>query len=178
MPALTLMLLRHAKSAWPDGVADHDRPLGPRGAKAAPLMGAYMARAGLLPALALVSTARRTQQTWAKLAPFLPADTERRDVAAIYEAPAATLLDVVRGVEGARAPLLLVGHNPGFQDLALLLAGEDGGADRARLAAKFPTGALAVIDVEGTGWAEVAPGSGRLRQFVTPRSLDENGRNR
>ena len=64
-----LLLLRHAKSAWPDGVEDHDRPLSDRGRRDAPRMGAYIAAAGLRPDFALVSSARRTQETWALVAP-------------------------------------------------------------------------------------------------------------
>ena len=75
-----LLLLRHAKSAWPEGVEDHDRPLGDRGRRDAPRMGAYMASAGLQPGFALVSSARRTQETWALVEPALAARCASRTV--------------------------------------------------------------------------------------------------
>ena len=168
LPRYRLLLLRHAKSAWPDGVDDHDRPLGGRGLKAAPLMGRYMAHQGLLPDLALVSTARRTQETWALAGAELPDDIARRDVGEIYEAAADRIAAVVRGVDASVRTLLVVGHNPGLQELAIDLVG-----DQERLAGvseKFPTGALAVIDFT-VAWRDVAAGSGVLERFVVPRSL-------
>ncbi|MDM9624290.1 histidine phosphatase family protein [Rhizobium sp. S152] len=167
LPRYRLLLLRHAKSAWPDGVDDHDRPLAGRGLKAAPLMGRYMAREMLVPDLALVSTARRTQQTWALVGAELP-DTPHRDVGEIYEASVERLAAVLRATDPEVRTLLVVGHNPGFQDLALYLAGYGDGLDQLR--EKFPTGALAVIDF-AVAWRDVTAGSGRLERFVAPRSL-------
>src|SRR5689334_20311557 len=111
-----LMLLRHAKSAWPDGVEDHERPLAERGRVAAPLMGRYMAEHGLLPDFAIVSTARRAQETWALVAPALGRDTAQRDEARIYEARSEAILEVIRETAAGVRTLLVVGHNPGFQD--------------------------------------------------------------
>ncbi|MBB3967161.1 SixA phosphatase family protein [Rhizobium metallidurans] len=168
LPRYRLLLLRHAKSAWPDGVEDHDRPLGGRGLKAAPSMGRYMAREGLVPDLALISTARRTQETWALVGAELPDDIARRDVGEIYEAAADRIAAVVRGVDASVRTLLVVGHNPGLQELAIDLV-----ADGERLAGvreKFPTGALAVIDF-AVAWGAVTEGSGVLERFVVPRSL-------
>ena len=168
LPRYRLLLLRHAKSAWPGGVDDHDRPLGGRGLKAAPVMGRYMAREGLVPDLALISTARRTQETWALVGAELPDDIERRDVVEIYEAAAERIAGVIRGVDADVRTLLVVGHNPGLQELAIDLA-----ADGERLAGvreKFPTGALAAIDF-AVAWGDVTAGSGVLERFVVPRSL-------
>jgi phosphohistidine phosphatase len=170
LPRYRLLLLRHAKSAWPDGIPDHDRPLATRGLKAAPLMGSYMAREALISDLVLVSTARRTQETWALVGAELPASIERRDVGEIYEAPAERLAAVIRATDASVQTLLLVGHNPGFQDLALQLAGVGEADGLARLREKFPTGALAVIDF-AVGWQDVTEGSGRLERLVVPRSL-------
>ncbi|MQW86615.1 SixA phosphatase family protein [Sinorhizobium saheli] len=168
-----LMLLRHAKSAWPEGVADHRRPLADRGRKAAPATGAFMARQGLIPDLALVSTARRAQETWALVAEALPQAVAARDAVGIYEVSASAMMDVVRRVEPTVETLLLVGHNPGLAELALLLAGGGDEEGLARIEEKFPTAALAVIDLAIEQWPEIAPGTGRLVTFVTPRTFDQ-----
>lgn len=164
-----LMLFRHAKSDWPEGVADRDRPLAPRGRKAAPVMASYMARSGLAPAQVLVSPARRTLETWALLAQAWANPAEPIYEEAIYEASADRLLDVIRR-RGTASPLLMVGHNPGFEDLASRLLAKP---ELKRLPAKYPTAALAVIDLPGAGWDVIEPGTGTLERFVTPRGLDQ-----
>jgi len=171
MTSRRLFLLRHAKSAWPDGVADQKRPLAPRGQKAAPVIGAYMAKERLVPDLVLVSTARRTQDTWDLIAPSLPKGIDRRDIAALYEAPPNRLLEVVRDTDAAVRGLMLVGHNPGLQQFGLALVGA-GDADAIhRLGAKFPTAGLAVFDLSLDLWSDLHAGSGTLERFVTPKSL-------
>lgn len=166
-----LLLLRHAKSAWPEGVADHDRPLGDRGRRDAPRMGAHMADAGLLPDLAMVSSARRTQETWALLAPAFGAGCDARTVASIYEAEPAAILSAIRDAPPESATLLVIGHNPGFEDLAALLAPSGDPDSVSRIRMKYPTAALAVIDCDVAAWVDVAPGRGLLKAFVTPRML-------
>ena len=166
-----LMLLRHAKSDWPEGVADHERPLASRGRDAAPVIGRYMAGQGLLPDLAVVSTARRAQETWklasANFAMVPTTRPERR----LYDATADDLLAVIRQVDRAVGAVLLVGHNPGLEDLSLRLVGAGNPAEVARLERKFPTGALAVLDFDIDGWEQVAEGCGRLERFDTPKSM-------
>ena len=169
-----LMLLRHTKSAWPDGVADHDRPLATRGLQAGPVMGNYMARNGLLPDLAIVSTAQRTRQSWQLVQPYLGKPALKFD-ARIYEAPAGAILDVIHETAGDIHTLLLVGHNPGLEDLALLLIGKADDNDLNRLQEKYPTGGLAVIDFDVADWTQVNAGAGRLERFVTPKSVDQAG---
>jgi phosphohistidine phosphatase len=167
---MRLLLLRHGKAAWPDGVDDMDRPLARRGREAARRMGAYLAEEGLVPDLALVSPARRTEETWALVKPALagvPARSEPR----IYEAPAERLMSVVAGVEPAVGTLLLVGHNPGLEELLRLLIPAEERYAQARLRSKFPTAGLAVVDVRSSRWDEIARGAGSLQRFVTPRSL-------
>jgi phosphohistidine phosphatase len=179
-PGRTLVLFRHAKSAWPD-VADHDRPLARRGIRAAPVMGRWLRETDLLPGQVLCSTARRARETWqfaqAGLAAAPPVTFDAR----IYEAAAADLLAVIREVPPATGTLLLIGHNPAIEDLGLLLATPPGGgggpapADAApgdldRMRAKFPTAAIAVLEFHGT-WPGLAPGQARLTAFVTPRDL-------
>lgn len=166
---LRLLLLRHAKAAWPAGILDLDRPLAPRGQNAALLMGNYMRSEFLAPDLVLISPARRTQETWEIVQPVIGEVPSRHD-GRIYEAPVARLLAVLREVEDART-VLMIGHNPGFEDLASLLIGEGDMEGILRLGSKYPTAGLAVIDFEHESWAEVTRKSGRLERFVTPKSL-------
>lgn len=166
----TLILFRHAKSSWNDNVDDHERPLAERGRKAAPLMAKWLASRGLKPTVALVSTARRTQETWSIAAPELGRIT-RRDVGAIYEAPAAQILDVIHAVEPSVESLLIIGHNPGMEDLACLLMNGDGGEAGDRLRKKFPTAAMAVLSLPVDDWTEVEPHIAELTDFVTPKSF-------
>ncbi len=165
-----LMLLRHAKSAHPSGGSDIDRPLAPRGREAAPRIGAYLREEGLFPDLALVSSARRTRETWELVRAAL-GEVEARIEPRIYEAQAERLLAVVREVGPEVRSLLMIGHNPGFSDLAQWLIG---GGDRhafARLSRKYPTAGLAVIDFPVDSWARVDGRGGRLDRFVTPKTL-------
>lgn len=170
-PLRRLLLLRHAKSAWPDGVEDHERPLAKRGQEAAPLMGNYLAQNWLHPDLVLVSSARRTRQTWALVRKALLPAIADRVVDEIYEAPAASLLEVIRTVEPGFETIMLIGHNPGMQDLALELIGDGDEETRAAISEKYPTAALAVIDFTTSRWDGIEPGSGRLERFVAPRML-------
>jgi phosphohistidine phosphatase len=166
-----LILLRHAKSDHPVGLADHDRPLNPRGRAAAPRMGAYIAEAGLRPDHVLVSSARRTLETWDAVR--VPLDGNPGEtVPALYESGANQILDVVRGAPDSAGTLLVVGHNPGLQDFATEVVGSGSKADRRRLATQFPTAALAVITFEAERWADIARGAGRLDRFVRPKDLD------
>ncbi|ATN36474.1 hypothetical protein ACO34A_22055 [Rhizobium sp. ACO-34A] len=166
-----LMLLRHTKSDWPEGVDDKKRPLADRGRKAASLMGDYLQREGLHPDLVLVSTAERTRQTWARVKKAFSEVPEVRDVDAIYEAPAETLLSVLENVEPAFRVVMMIGHNPGMEDLAARLIGGGDPEARRRISEKYPTGGLAVIDFTADTWQATGSGSGVLERFVTPRSL-------
>ena len=165
-----LLLLRHAKSAWPEGVPDFDRPLAPRGRKAAKRMGAYLINARLVPDLALISPARRARETWDRVRPHLGPIGERPE-ARLYEATAGGLLAIVRETEPEVATLMVLGHSPGLDELAKLLAGSGSEEARARLMRKYPTAGLAVLDFHIETWREVEAGLGRLDCFVTPRSL-------
>ncbi len=167
-----LILLRHAKSDWPPGMVDHDRPLATRGRRAAPLLGRWLIANGYVPDRVIVSTAERTRETWALarsgLIQLPPGEPETR----IYEAPAWQLLNVIRETTDDVATLLLVGHNTGIEDLAagLIAAGPED--QRRRLSRKYPTGGLAVIDCTAHSWRDVAAGIGTLLAFVVPRDLD------
>lgn len=174
-----LLLLRHGKSDWAGGALnggldDVDRPLAPRGIKAAPVMGQYLRARKLIPDLVLCSAARRTRQTWDLVAAELGTAPEVRFLKSLYLAPPSRLLGAVRKAPAAAKTLLLIGHNPGLAGLALRLAGGGRRKDLAALADKFPTCALAVIDLDISGWPEVGDGGGRLTAFVRPRDLTKD----
>ena len=175
---LTLSLLRHAKSSWEQpGLGDHERPLARRGRKAAPKVGAALAGMGLKPDLVLCSGAVRTRETVSLVLPNFPAP--RPQVIyddSIYMATPDTLLMHVRrvGTEHAdRLPrhMMVVGHNPGLEDLTILLTGSGSDAGMALIAEKFPTCAVAIIDFEADNWTEINAGAGRLVHFIVPRDL-------
>jgi phosphohistidine phosphatase len=166
-----LMLLRHAKSDWPGMIADFDRPLAPRGRQAAPAIGQYLKAQGLVPDASLVSPARRTQETWGLVSEALGADVPMRVEAGIYEAYPEHLLALVRAAGPEVRSLLIVGHNPGLEELAAELAGSGDAEQLKRMQGKYPTCALAVIVFDGDDWASVAPGEGHLDRFVTPASI-------
>ncbi|PDT02351.1 phosphohistidine phosphatase [Rhizobium chutanense] len=171
LPKHRLILLRHAKSAWPDGVADRERPLADRGRKAAPVIGAYIAREKLIPDLALVSPARRAQETWKLARGTFSKKVSEREAVDIYEVSAERILDVIRAVEPGIRTLLIVGHNPGMENAASLIVAYGDADAMGRMREKFPTAGLAVIELDLDGWDEIAAGTGYLERFVTPRSL-------
>lgn len=167
-----LILFRHAKSDWPEGdIEDHDRGLAPRGRRAAGPMGAWLAGRGFRPDLVLCSTAERARATWAlaKTA-FTPSPRERFEKA-IYEASPDALLALARGVPSSVQTLMIVGHNPGLEQLAKLLATKGDPEARRALSAKFPTASIAVFDVDGDDWAALDPQRARLDRVVSPRIL-------
>jgi len=167
---LRLLLLRHAKAAWPPGVLDLDRPLAARGREAAVAMGNYIKRECFAPDLVLVSPARRTQETWELVQPLI-GDVPSRHDRRIYEAPVARLLTVLQELEPEARTVLMIGHNPGFEDLASFLIGEGDMDGILRLGRKYPTAGLAVIDFPHEDWARAARKSGRLERFATPQSI-------
>lgn len=167
-----LLLLRHAKSSWADDrLEDFDRPLAPRGERAADAMGRFLVREGLLPDLVLCSTARRTVETWKRIARVLDRKIKVRRDPALYLAEPEALLDRLRAAPDEADSVMLIGHNPGMESLARSLSDTGDRAARRRMAAKFPTGALAVIDFHVDRWSELAEGKGRLVRFVAPRDL-------
>ena len=162
----TLVLLRHAKSAYPDGVADHDRPLASRGKREAGLAGDWL-RAHLPPIDAvLCSTATRTRETLART----KIDAPVRYVDRLYDSTPGTVIDEINGVGDDVAVLLVVGHEPTMTGLALGLADPDtANADAAsRISAKFPTSAMAILHLNGN-WADLELRSAQLADFHVPR---------
>jgi phosphohistidine phosphatase len=117
-----LLLLRHAKSSWSEpGSSDHERPLNRRGQEAAPRIGAYLARHKLIPDSVLVSTARRTRETWDLVAAEAPAAPSATFTERLYDATPRALIEVFRQVASEAKSLLVVGHNPGLQEAAQAL---------------------------------------------------------
>ena len=170
-PMRRLLLLRHGKSAWPEGVDDGDRPLAKRGRAASKRMGRHMAAAQLVPDVALISPARRAQETW-ELAKSALGSAKARTEPRIYEASPERLLAVIQDTDDDAQTLLLVGHNPGFQELVQLLTAEEISPQEKR-DWKYPTAALAVLDFPIARWGDISPGSGILHSFVTPKALEK-----
>jgi len=153
----TVYLLRHAKSSWEHpALADIDRPLAPRGRKAAKKIARYLRDRDTRPALVLCSPAARARGTLAAIG-----EGEIRPE--LYGASADELLEVIRGLPDASGSVLLIGHNPGMEDLAAAFAPLPG--------EKFPTGALATFALDCERWADVAPGKAELVDYVVPREL-------
>ena len=167
----TLILLRHAKSGWDDPVArDFDRPLNPRGQRAAVAMGKHMRSLGLEFDAVIASPAERVVETLEHVGAGYGGDLAPAWDKRIYLASAATLLDLVHALPEAAATVLMAGHNPGLEELVLGLV--PGGALRHDVEVKFPTAALAEIAFEAERWQDVEPGDGELIRFVRPRDLD------
>jgi phosphohistidine phosphatase len=167
-----LLLLRHAKSSWANaGVADRDRTLTERGESAAATMGKAMAERGLIPDRILCSTARRTRETLAALQPHLAAEAPVVLLEELYSTPDEDYTAILATNGGDARNLLVIGHNPRTQVTAVNLVRDGDKAERARLAGKFPTAALAVIGFDRDGWETLASDRGRLELFLTPRDL-------
>ena len=155
----TLVIVRHAKSAWPDGVPDEKRPLNKRGRRDAPAVGAGCGSGSADPGAVVCSPPSRTRQTWELAADELGKAPDPVFDKRVYEASAKKLLAVVRDLPDGAGPAVLVGHNPGVADLVELLTGES---------PEMKTSAIAVLDVAGS-WADVRPGGAELVAYATPR---------
>jgi phosphohistidine phosphatase len=164
-----LYLLRHAKSSWKEhGLADHDRPLAGRGRRAAKAMRRHLRAQGVEPDLVLCSTATRARQTLEGIEPALARGATRVEPA-LYGAAPADLLNCLHEIAPRVRSVMVIGHNPGLEELALLLARD--GPNVRDLEAKFPTGALATLAFQGPGWSALDRGMAELIEFVRPRDL-------
>jgi phosphohistidine phosphatase len=171
----TLYLLRHAKSAWNDpALADHDRPLASRGARAATLIGRELRKEGFHADCILCSTARRAVDTLeivtAQLdgaALEMPVHQERE----LYLTGDRALLERLRRLPDKVETVMLVGHNPDLHNLAQELAGDGHKEDLGNLRAKFPTAGLAVLEFPYDRWSDIGPRAGRLTRFLVPKKL-------
>jgi phosphohistidine phosphatase len=187
-----LILLRHAKSDWPD-VPDRDRPLAKRGRRDAPRIGRWLHEHGYQPDVVVVSDAARTRQTWDLVAPELGGSPAVHFEPRAYAASALTLLYLAQELPARYRTALLIGHNPGLSELAASLAGPPEsttaagppGSDRAtgpavkdngpRAAISLPTAAVAVFEFTGD-WPSLTPGHARLINLTTPADLSAGNR--
>lgn len=157
----TLLLLRHAKSSWKDaGAGDFERPLNQRGLKSAPLVGKLIRKQKLKPDLVLSSPAERARQTAQLVLESAELNMELRYDERIYEAGAARLLEIVSQIEDSADSAVLVGHNPGLEELLEVLTGE---------ARRLSTAALACIELHVEKWSKVRAGTGRLEWLAKPK---------
>jgi phosphohistidine phosphatase len=170
----TLTLLRHAKSGWDDPVArDFDRPLNKRGERASHVIGAWMRNQKMAfdhvvasPAVRVIDTLDQIVSTYGELG---EPTWERR----IYLASSASLMDVLRETDDAYDNVLMVGHNPGLEDLILELVPEHkDDALRALVYYKYPTAAVAEITLAIDNWADIERNTGTLTRYIRPRDLD------
>jgi phosphohistidine phosphatase len=161
MDSRRLVVVRHAKSAWPDGVPDAERPLNARGRRDAPAIGRWLRdRVGHLDAV-VCSPATRTRQTWGLIAAELEAAPDPVFDDRVYAATEETLLAVVRGISDDAGSLLVVGHNPGVAELVFSLTGEH---------LEMKTSAVSVLGLTGS-WVDVGPGRATLIDQATPRGV-------
>ena len=166
-----LYLLRHAKSSWDDlSLPDHDRPLAPRGLRAARKMADHLRRAGIAPALVLCSTARRATETLDAIMPALEPTPDVHIEEHLYLASTEELVHRLHEIPAPVPSVMMIGHNPSIQSAALVLARGDDQALLARLRDKMAAGALATLELDGE-WSAAAAGTARLVSFVVPREL-------
>jgi phosphohistidine phosphatase len=157
------MLLRHAKSDWPD-VPDRERPLAKRGRRDAPKIGRWLREHGYLPDVVVCSAAVRTRQTWELAAPELGGSPSVTFEPRAYAASALTLLYLVQELPSRYRATLLIAHNPGIADLATSLT------ENGKPALRFPTAAVAVLEFTGP-WSTLSPAHARLLTYTTPADL-------
>jgi phosphohistidine phosphatase len=161
----TLFLLRHAKSSWKDqSQADFERPLNRRGKRAAETIGKYFKTSSIFPELILCSPAERTRETVELVLKASRWSTEVRYDQRIYEASAQRLVEVVSQIDNDRKVAMLVGHNPGLEDLLLLFTGNT---------EVMPTGAIAKVLLKTTKWTTAIEKRATLDWIVRPKDLEE-----
>ena len=161
-----LYLLRHAKSSWKDdSLKDFDRPLKERGRNAAEHMGKRLASEKLQDAVLICSPAARTRETAQIVLKHSRLRMDQRFDERIYEASLRDLVQVVAAIPDDRQIAMMIGHNPGFEELLAFLTGE---------ARRMPTCALAKIKLEAASWKDVRAGEGSLAMFVTPKGVPED----
>ena len=170
----TLALFRHAKSDWSDARArDFDRPLNTRGQRGAHAMGTYIRDTGRMfdrmiasPAVRAAETVEEASKPWGRT---FKVEWDRR----IYLASSATLIDLLKEIEGDPASVLMVGHNPGLEDLIFDLVPDDGSSPlRDLVEEKFPTATFAVLELDIDRWSDLTERSARLVELKRPRDLD------
>lgn len=168
----TIYLLRHAKSSWADAtLADIDRPLSARGKLAAETMATFLADKQVRPSLVLCSSAKRARATLKRVLPGLGSKVAAVIEEALYHAGSGDLMRRLRTLDDTLDSVMLIGHNPAVEELAHQLAAGGDEAALARMKAKFPSGALAVLDADVKSWRKLEKEGARLTAFVCPRDL-------
>jgi phosphohistidine phosphatase len=168
-----LMLLRHGKAMRSrPGESDFERTLDPQGRADAVKLGGYLLRHGLFPGKILVSPARRARETWEAAASVCSRAPQPIHDPRLYDAKAENILALLNELDGSPSSILVVGHNPGLHDLAMLLIASGDVETRERLHEGLPTSGLVIIDFAVDSWRRVHPQSGRLELFVEPETLD------
>lgn len=172
----TVLILRHAKSDWGDpAVRDHERALNERGRDAAPKMGAYLKTKKYKPDLILCSSAKRTMETCELVKPFVGARVATVVEEGLYLAELRQLLERLRWLDDDVGTVMIIGHNPGLEQLAIGLSASPKTSDEERLhrrmREKFSTCALAVVELAVASWREVRLGAGTLKDFMRPKDL-------
>ena len=162
----TLILLRHAKSSWKDeSLPDFERPLNRRGKEASDLVGGYLKKQLIVPDLVLSSPAIRARETVERVAKKAGWTTEIRFDPRIYEGGGLGLLEVISQIENDRETALIIGHNPGLEELLMLLTGED---------KRLPTAALAQVEIKAAKWATAGDKRARLVWLIKARKLADS----
>ncbi len=165
--SLTLILMRHAKSAWDDPAQDDfDRPLNGRGRVSAPAIGDWLVQKGYLPDIVIVSGARRTVESWERMSSKLPETAVMESAPALYLAAPQILMGVLRT---QRVPtVMMISHNPGIGQLASLLAKSAPSHPKFR---QYPTAATTILQFQEDTWDDISPAQGEVLDFVVPRDL-------
>jgi phosphohistidine phosphatase len=166
-----LMILRHAKAEPHDARRDHQRELTHGGREDAVRMGAYLADNDIIPQLVLCSDAARARQTLEAVAPYLPKGVPQRIERKLYDAESSALLGDLRDIDDAFDAVMFIGHNPGLEDLARGLVRDPSSRFAVEMRRKFPTAALAVIDLDIESWADLSWETGHVIEFVKPADL-------
>ena len=165
--SLTLILMRHAKSSWDDpALDDFERSLNGRGRKAAPAIAHWLVEKGYLPDAVLVSSARRTVETWERMSTIMPETATMESNPALYLANS----DIIMGVlKSQTSPvIMLIAHNPGIGDFAERVVDRSPKHPKFR---RYPTAATTVVEFDATSWDGIKWGQGRTAEFIVPSDL-------
>lgn len=167
-----LLLARHAKSSWGNpALTDHDRPLNARGYRAAQLVGAALNQLDCVPDVVLSSTAARTRETWARMEPHFGGHPRIEYHHGLYLAAPRSVLAAIADAPADAETLMVLGHNPSTHALAAYLSRKGDPREIDLVRTKFPTGAVAVVDLSSNNWADADEG-GELKHFILPRRLE------
>lgn len=166
-----LLLLRHSKAVPGSGRDDFERGLTSGGQDDARHIGKLIAERGLVPDLVVYSSARRTRETAELVAADWPHKVKSIAENGLYEATRQLILMLLRSLPEHARSAMIVGHNPGIAEIANQLTGSGDEDDRVRMASKYPTSGLAVLEFSDDGWAGIQPRAGRLLRFVAPVDL-------